>query len=217
MNHSGFDRSKWPPRSKENHFRSAKEVSQARNKQEQRSLESSRGCRYSVLLKLPYFDACKMLIVDPMHNVFLGSGKHMLQLWNSNNLVKKEHYSCIQHCVSSFVVPSDVGRIPRKIDTGFSGFTVDQFKNWIAIYSIPALHGILPNNHLECWRHFVLASRLLCKQKLSESDILLIDALLIRFCTKVEQIYGCSAITPNMHMHGHLKDVLRDYGPVYNF
>lgn len=32
--------------------------------------------RYSCLLKLPYFDAPRMLSVDPMHNLFLGSGKH---------------------------------------------------------------------------------------------------------------------------------------------
>lgn len=69
---------------------------------------------------------------------------------------------------------------------------------------------------MECWRHFVLASRLLCKRKLSNNDITLIDLLLLRFCTKVEHLYGTEAITPNMHMHGHLKGLL-DYGPVYSF
>ena len=27
--------------------------------------------------KLPYFDPTRMLIVDPMHNLFLGSAKHI--------------------------------------------------------------------------------------------------------------------------------------------
>ncbi len=31
------------------------------------------GVRYSVLLELPYFDAPRMCIVDPMHNLLLGS------------------------------------------------------------------------------------------------------------------------------------------------
>ena len=55
------------------------------------------------------------------------------------------------------VVPSDIGQIPTKISSGFYGFKADQFKTWITVYSIPALHDILPDHHLECWRHFVLA------------------------------------------------------------
>ena len=62
------------------------------------------------------------------------------------------------------VVPSDVGRIPRKIETGFSGFKEDQLKTWIILYSIPALFGVLPRSHLEYWRHFVLACRLMSTQ-----------------------------------------------------
>ena len=114
-------------------------------------------------------------------------------------------------------VPSDSGRIPHKISTGFSGFTSDQFKNWITIYSVPAFHGILPRQHLECWQSLVLACRILCKKKLSLADVSLFDALLIRFCTHAQDIYGDSSITPNMHMHGHLKEVVDDYGPVYAF
>ena len=34
------------------------------------------GCRYSVLLDLPYFDPVRMTIIDPMHNLYLGTAKH---------------------------------------------------------------------------------------------------------------------------------------------
>lgn len=30
-------------------------------------------------------------------------------------------------------------------------------------------------------------------------------------------MYGKDAVTPNMHMHGHLKEILLDYGPVQEF
>ena len=43
------------------------------------------------------------------------------------------------------------------------------------------------------------------------SDISLFDALLMKFCNHVQDIY---AITPNMHMHGQ---IVEDYGPVYGF
>ena len=108
-------------------------------------------------------------------------------------------------------VPSDICRIPHKITTGFSSFTADQFKK---LYSVPVLHGIIPRPHLDCWCLFVLACRILCKRKITRVGISLFDALLIKFCTRVQDIYDESAITPNMHMHGHLKEVV---GPVYAF
>ena len=217
MNYSGFDRSQWPMRTNTSHRSSVYRIMRSKNQQEQNNLESSEGCRYSSLLELPYFDAPRMLAIDPMHNVFLGSGKHMLQLWLNFGIIKSTHFAILRDAVDRIVVPSDVGRIPRKIVTGFSGFTADQLKNWITIYSIPALHGVLSTQHLECWRSFVLACRLLCRRKLSISDVSLLDCLLMKFCTQVESIYGQSAITPNMHMHGHLKNVVEDYGPVYSF
>ena len=112
-----------------------------------------------------------------------------------------------------FHVPSNIGRIPRKIETGFSGFTADQFKNWVMLYSIPVLFDRIDVTHLECWRRFVLACRLLCQKSLSTSDLQFADALLMQFCSKVEQLYGPDVITPNMHMHGHLKEVILEFGP----
>ena len=80
-----------------------------------------------------------------------------------------------------------------------------------------ALKGILPTQDLECWRCFVLASLLLCKMVISSDEIELADALLLRFCCKVEQLYGKNYITPNMHLHCHIKECMYNYGPVYNF
>ena len=104
-----------------------------------------------------------------------------------------------------------------QIKYGFAGFTADQFKNWITLFSIPSLFGILTGQHLECWRHFVIACRILCRRSLSHNDISLADALLMKFCIKVQELYGESAVTPNMHMHGYLKETLLDYGSVYGF
>ena len=133
------------------------------------------------------------------------------------DLISKSHFETIQNFIDSINVPSDVGRIPSKISSGFSGFKADQFRTWIIIYSIPALVDILPAEHLECWRHFVMACRILCKQSLSRHDVNIADILLMSFCKKVEMVYGSSTITPNMHLHSHLKDVILDFGPAQEF
>lgn len=217
MCYAGFDRSLWTPRTNTLHRKNVEEVMKCNTKTERAKKEAELGCRYSVLLDLPYFDPPAMLAVDPMHNLFLGTGKHMISIWIKAGLLDSTKFEEIQQSVDSTIVPCDVGRIPRKIETGFTGFKADQFKTWIILFSIPALFGILPREHLECWRQFVLACRILCHQKLSHSQLDLADALLIKFCKTVESIYGTNVVTPNMHLHGHLKDVLLDYGPIQEF
>ena len=217
MNYSGFDRCTWTLRTAENHRHSVNLLTQCKTKTELAQKESQLGCRYSALIELPYFDPPRMLIVDPMHNLFWGSGKHMLHLWLNHSAISNRDFFNIQETVDSIMVLSVIGRIPHKILTGFSGFTADQFKNWIAIFSIPSLFGILTGEHLECWRDFVLVCRILCKHSLTTADIGLADAFSIRFCKRVQNLYGESAITPNMHLHAHMKECLLDYGPVYEF
>ena len=90
-------------------------------------MESELGCRYSVSLKLPYFDPIRMTIIDPMHNMYTGTAKHILRaVWLEQNLITKKQLEIVQNRVDSVVVPR---RIPSKIASSFSGFTADQFKN----------------------------------------------------------------------------------------
>ena len=46
---------------------------------------------------------------------------------------------------------------------------------------------------------------------------MLADALLLSFCRRFEGLHGQSSITPNMHMHGHLTECIKDYGPLSSF
>ena len=129
----------------------------------------------------------------------------------------KKSVEKIQSTIDSIRVPTDIGRITRKIETVFSGLTADQYKNWVTIYSVPCLYRVIGCDDLECWRHFVLACRILCQQSLTLTDVNLADGLLLQFCCRVQRMYGNNVITPNMHMHCHLKEVVLDYGPVYGF
>ena len=216
--YSGFDRSLWPARSNNAHRAAIKDINNKPNKTQRNQAESKYGCRYSSLLKLEYFDPVRMVVVDPMHNLFLGSAKHLMKvLWSKHDIISEAMLLQMQDVTNSFHVPTDCGRIPRKLETNFSGFTAAQFKNWVTLYSIPCLYGKVEERHLECWRSFVIACRLLCKHTLEVNDIQLADTLLQNFCNKIELLYGQSAVTPNMHMHGHLKEVVEDYGPLHAF
>ena len=156
MDYSGFQRQNWCLRDGAKHTRESLNLLTINTKSELQKEESKYGCRYSVLIKLPYFNAPRMLIVDPMHNLYLGSAKHFLKLLINNGHISETQFDIIQERVDSFVVPSDIGRIPHKIRSGFSSLTADQWKNWVVYFSVIALRDILPDNEMECWRHFVL-------------------------------------------------------------
>ena len=69
---AGFDRETWEKRSDEDHRNCAVRVRSCKTKTEREKLEWETGVRYSVLLVLPYYDAIRMVLIDPMHNLFLG-------------------------------------------------------------------------------------------------------------------------------------------------
>lgn len=73
-----YSGSMWPPRNNTQHRDDIKMILRSSTKTEREQQESLRGC-YSVLLDLPYFDTVRMCIIDPMHNLYLGSTKHILK------------------------------------------------------------------------------------------------------------------------------------------
>ena len=216
--YSGFDRSQWKERSLEEHWKNVAAIRQCKTKTARGSLESKYGCRYSVLLDLPYFDPIRMTIIDPLHNLYLGSAKHVLKnIWIEQGLISSKSMDTIQSRVNAVHTPNYIGRILHKVESSFSGFTADQLKNWTNYFSIMALYDILPKEHMQCWRYFVQASRLLCQTTITDAEIELADAFLLQFCCRVENLYGKEIVTPNMHLHCHLKQSLYDYGPIHNF
>lgn len=220
LDFSGFDRENWQPRNSPEHKQSAKRTLQETSPASQQKLCAELGARYSVLQDLEYFDCIRYFVVDPMHNLYLRTAKHMMKnVWlnESNDFISNEDFERIQELVDSMTVPQDIGRIPGKISCSFSGFTADQWKNWTTVYSLFSLKGVLPDNHLHCWRHFVLACKSLGKRVLSDNDIELGDRHLMDFCRTFEELYGKNLVTPNMHLHGHLKECLLDYGPFHSF
>ncbi len=56
-----------------------------------------------------------------MHNLLLGTAKRFLSVFCLS----------IQGKVDSFITPSDVGRIPSKIASGFSGFTAEELDSYL--------------------------------------------------------------------------------------
>lgn len=55
-------------------------MQKAKNKTEYQRLSMKYGLYYSALLELEYFDVIRFTVVDPMHNLFLGTAKSMYKI-----------------------------------------------------------------------------------------------------------------------------------------
>jgi hypothetical protein len=217
LDYSGFDRDTWSERSMEQHLQAIKEVESASTPTQVEQITKKNGVRYSELVRLPYFDIIRQHVIDAMHNMYLGTAKHVVSIWKDMGLLGNSEFDIIQTKIDTMLVPIGIGRIPYKISSKFSELTADQWRNWTYIYSLYALKGILPERGYRCWAIFVEASIILSQSSLSYHEILLADTKLIEFCKMFEDIYGKTACTPNMHLHAHLKECILDYGPISSF
>ena len=215
--YSGVNRDEWPERSLDDHRIAAEKHRTANTRDEQKKIEREHGCRYSILLELPYYNVIRFCVVDPMHNLLLGTAKHMMLIWTSTGIINKSDFGSIQEKVDSFITPPEIGRIPLKISSSFAGFTAEQWRNWTLIYSLYSLKGILPPRHYSCWFLFVKATSLLCRRVISIEQLKKGDELLMEFCEAFQKLYGKEHYTVNLHLHGHLKQCILDFGPVYAF
>ena len=218
MDFSGF--SPAAPRNNVEHRIQAQDILDQTSAADKAAKEQQYGSRFTELMSLPYFDCIRFHIIDPMHNLFTGTAKHVMKnIWldPENPIIDKATLLDIQKKIDKVKVPSTIGRMPRKIQNCYGGFTADQWKTFTILFSIYSLWNVLPSPDLEVWRSFVMACSFLCAPVITETKAKIGNCHLLTFCKGIEDLYGNQRVTPNMHLHMHLLDCILDYGPVYSF
>ena len=137
-------------------------------------------------------------------------------VWLRLKKLDKSAIEIINTRIESMKVPSNVhfSSLPQ---IGSGKYTAEQWLIWVNYYSLFCLYDLLSGEEYECWRHFVLASRILCKRRISLTELSVADALLLKFCRRFESIYGSHLVTPNIHLHCHLAECIKNFGPITNF
>ena len=123
----------------------------------------------------------------------------MMEILKDTGMLTSSNLEEIQNVVNSFACPSDLGRIPYKIASGISGFTADQGKQWIVVYSLVSLKLLLPPDHYKCWQTFVHACQLLCSPSIILQNLEEAHSLLVTCCKDIETLYTKKYLIPNMH------------------
>ena len=86
----------------------------------QKTILRSYGAKYSKLSEVPYFNVVRYHVIDPMHNIVLGNAKFVMKVWKDLNLLNAKSCTVLQQKVDSVIPPPKVGRIPRKLGSGFA-------------------------------------------------------------------------------------------------
>ena len=195
-----------------------REYQSATTKSRAANIAQKNGVRFSVLLKLPYFDIVRFSVTDPMHTFLLGMVRRETEL-NIRYLSSTQRVEFIRR-VKNVKIPYDVGRLPSNIfDSGdeLNGITADQWKTYIITYARPCLYKLLTGRPYKC---LVLLSEIitLMVSPVFDDEMLLTLYRLLHehhhlFCS----IYGKWSMTVNYHMSLHLPDMVSDIGPPQSF
>ena len=96
--YGNFERDVWLLRTNTKHRSDVKKTLQCTSKTEKTKKEAELGCRYTSLLDLPYFLPIQMLLIDPMHNLFLGTAKHVARdLWVGKSILSSSAIRLIEN------------------------------------------------------------------------------------------------------------------------
>src|SRR5881397_2563591 len=120
-NFGGFDNiSEWfQDRDPEEHRTNAEAWQYCTTRDERDAHVSANLVRWSEMLRLPYFNPIRHLIVDPMHCLFLGIAKWIVKkLWIDGGKLSKSDLKLMENRAKQIKLPADMGRIPYKILTG---------------------------------------------------------------------------------------------------
>ena len=204
----------------EEHRRNAENWRLCKSEEERKRHVRSTHVRWTELLRLPYFNPIRHLIVDPMHCLFLGIAHLIIKkLWIDGNKITKHDLEKMEKRAKTIQIPADLGRVPNKIATGegFSGFTADQWKTFILIYAIPLMWDLLTEPDRKILGNFVRACSLLVCRIIDYNVLNEAHEHLLKVSKLIEENYGPERITPNLHLCLHIADCCRDYGPLYSF
>ncbi|OAD67614.1 hypothetical protein PHYBLDRAFT_173946 [Phycomyces blakesleeanus NRRL 1555(-)] len=167
--------------------------------------------------KTYYFDIVRCTIIDPMHNLFLGTAKRMLERWVVDGLIDDKKLVAMQKAVEKVVLPPNYTSLGTKIAKGFPYMKADEWKSWCLVYSPVVLRDLLLLPEFKNWIEFVNACRYFTKPSVSEEDIEKGHKCLEEFCKGCETLYDLDLLSPNMHLHLHLCQTMIDFGPVYGY
>jgi len=144
-----------------------------------------------------------------MHNLFIRITSWIVKrLWIDRGKISQEDLELMEKRSKNIKIPADLGRIPNKMATGegFSGFTADQWKTFILVYTTPIMWDLLSVPDRQILGNFVTACTLLVCRIIDNEILSEAHDRLLKVGKLIKEHYGQRLIMPNIHLSLHLTE-----------
>lgn len=108
-------RAEWPTRTCDEHRKLAEQWRDAATVKEREELFNATGIRYSVLLKLPYWRPTRFIVIEAMHNLFLGLFQRHCRNVLGMNINVESSFGLEDESEDDPVLPEEMDAAERKI------------------------------------------------------------------------------------------------------
>ncbi|KAG2204626.1 hypothetical protein INT45_003618, partial [Circinella minor] len=159
-NWGGFDFA-WQDRDETKNAEGAEKWKAAKTPQERERVENEYGTRWSPLCRLKYFQRSRQVLLDPFHNLYLGTCKRMMELWRrmvnpttGKPLLTKDHFTEMQKEAEQIELPPGFEISKSKIGGHFAFMKGAEWRTWVLALSSILLKNRLPPQHLKIWLKF---------------------------------------------------------------
>lgn len=110
-NFSDFNDENWVQRTWEQQRFDAYDWLTATHKAQQEEKQASSGTKWSEVHRLPYFDVVRYVTVDPMHNLFLGTPKKMIEVWQDFGLLVSTDFPAMATESTTISIPQQYAKL----------------------------------------------------------------------------------------------------------
>jgi Transposase family tnp2/Domain of unknown function (DUF4218) len=193
--------------------------------------------RSSILLELRSLHFPRSFPADIMHLVLQNVAPTLYQLWTQKKLPidKRSHpnftpqayhlgNASINEIGASMVgarkdLPTYLCHTPRRIDNHHKGFKAAEWEAWVKLFGVPLLDQRLDDSCVDNFRLLSCIYSLSTQLSLRDSEVDILDDLVVRFVQSYEDIYyhrdpqRISVCSVNVHYLLHFPMYIRDCGP----
>ena len=216
---SGNDYKQWTPRTQAEARKASREYLNCDSKKKQKEFKTKWCIIYSVLNELPYWNAIEQLVIDPMHCLWMGIAKHVIEQWKANDLITRPDMVKMEQKLKDLPTTRRYGRLRSKLEGNMAQFTAEEMKMFTLVYSLWLLGPILPSDHLTMWKYFVKATTILSRPVLKAKDLEVAQQHLVDFTDAYLRLdlFGPLTWPPNMHFAFHIHEDIQNFGCIYAY
>lgn len=218
------DQGNFKPRTRDAHYDAGRKWFKATSDKARSAVSSGTGYRWTPFLRLSYFDPARMLVLDPLHNVWEGMFKDLLKKWVNSpdhklRALPEKLLTQMEAATKRCRFPRSMGPVLGKIGHKMAKFTGAELKNMLNTFFLWLVDGqeSVSSEQFQLVNHLHLASRLLDERVTDEDAISDMEYHLDQYCNLYCKMYGPLALKCNHHLSRHLGGFMRDYGVTAGF